>query len=172
MKAAASASLAYRVAHAEGHVENVWAYYVMIGGGYALDRRGVLPELALPWLLPKIVGLSRATELMLTGRMVPADEALEWGLVSRVVPDEELLPAARQLAREIIDNCAPVSTALTRRMIYEYLGETDIGRAVEDNQRYFAWSGKQPDAREGIMSFLEKRPPRWSMTVPGHMPEF
>ena len=140
--------------------------------GIVFNRRGVIPEVGCPWLLPRIVGISRAAEIMYTGRILNAQEALEFGLVSRVVPDDELMPTARALAREIAVNSAPVSVALTKQMLYQFLTETDIERAEQINHEYFAWTGKQPDAREGVISFLEKREPDWSLKVPGDMPDF
>lgn len=140
--------------------------------GIVFNRRGIIPEIGCPWLLPRIVGISRAAEIMYTGRILNAQEALEFGLVSRVVPDDELMPTARALAREIAVNCAPVSVALTKKMLYEFLTETDIEKAERVNHVYFAWTGTQPDAREGVVSFLEKREPSWSMKVPGDMPDF
>ena len=109
---------------------------------------------------------------MYTGRILNAQEALEFGLVSRVVPDDELMPTARALAKEIAVNSAPVSVALTKQMLYQFLTETDIEKAEQINHQYFAWTGKQPDAREGVVSFLEKREPNWSLKVPGDMPDF
>ena len=138
----------------------------------AISRRDIIPEVASPWILPRIVGISRAAELMYTGRILNAREALEFGLVSRVVPDEELMPAARALAEEIAVNCAPVSVALTKQMLFQFLGVTDVAEAERINHRYFGWIGKQPDAREEVVSFLEKRKPAWSMKVPGDMPDF
>ena len=140
--------------------------------GIVFNRRGIIPEIGCPWLLPRIVGISRAAEIMYTGRVLSAQEALEFGLVSRVVPDDELMPTARALAREIAVNCAPVSVALTKKMLYEFLTETDIEKAERVNHVYFAWTGTQPDAREGVVSFLEKREPSWSLKVPGDMPDF
>ena len=140
--------------------------------GIVFNRRGIIPEVACPWILPRIVGISRAAELMYTGRILNAREALEFGLVSRVVPDEDLMPTARALAEEIAVNCAPVSVALTKQMLFRFLGEPDVAAAERVNQRYFQWVGQQPDAREGVMSFLEKRKPAWSMKVPGDMPDF
>ena len=139
--------------------------------GIVFTRRGTVPEVGCPWLLPRIVGLSRAAELMYTGRIIKAREALEYGLVSRVVPDNELMPAALALAEDIAVNCAPVSVALTKQMLYQFLGEPDYNQAQKVNHRYFAWIFKQPDAFEGVMSFLEKRPPHWQLQVPGDMPE-
>jgi len=140
--------------------------------GMVFVRRGVIPELASPWFLPRIVGVSKAAELMYTGRIIGAKEALECGLVSKVVPDAELMDAARTMAEEIAANAAPVSLALTRHMLWKFLAETDLRRVEKINHAYFDWTGAQPDCKEGITSFLEKRPPRWSMKVSKDMPEF
>jgi len=140
--------------------------------GIVFNRRGVLPEIGCAWLLPKIIGLSRAAELMYTGRILSAQEALEYGLVSKVVPDGELMPTAKALAKEIATNCAPVSIALTKKMLYQFLTATDVQELERINNEYFMWAGVQPDAQEGIMSFLEKRAPSWTMKVPGDMPDF
>ena len=140
--------------------------------GMVFVRRGVIPELASPWFLPRIVGVSKAAELMYTGRIIGAQEALECGLVSRVVPDEELMDTVRDLATEIAVNAAPVSLALTKRMLWQFLAETDLERVEEINHTYFAWTGGQPDCKEGIASFLEKRPPKWHMKVSEDMPDF
>lgn len=140
--------------------------------GIVFNRRGILPELACPWLLPRIIGISRAAELMYTGRILNAQESLEYGLVSRVVPDDQLLATARELAEEIAINSAPVSVALTRAMLWQFLCETDLDKIEEINHRYFAWTGLQPDAVEGVKSFLEKRTPNWSMKISEDMPDF
>ncbi|MBI5115444.1 enoyl-CoA hydratase/isomerase family protein [Candidatus Poribacteria bacterium] len=140
--------------------------------GLVFVRRGVVPELASPWFLTRIVGVSKAAELMYTGRIISAQEALQCGLVSRVVPDSQLTATARELAMEIAANAAPVPLALTKRMLWQFLAETDLQKVEEINHTYFAWTGMQPDCNEGIMSFLEKRPPRWTMKVSKDMPEF
>jgi enoyl-CoA hydratase/carnithine racemase len=140
--------------------------------GIVFNRRGIIPEIACPWLLPRIVGISRAAEIMYTGRILSAKEALEFGLVSRVVPDDQLMAAAKELANEIAVNCAPVSVALTKHMLYEFLTENDVEKAEHINHQYFAWTGQQSDAREGVVSFLEKRDPNWKLKVPGGMPDF
>ncbi|MBY8990207.1 MAG: enoyl-CoA hydratase/isomerase family protein [Candidatus Lokiarchaeota archaeon] len=139
--------------------------------GIVFNRRGVIPEIACPWLLPRIVGVSRAAELMYTGRILNAQESLEFGLVSRVVPDDKLMDVAREIADEIL-LCAPVSVALTKTMLYQFLTETDVNKAELINHRYFTWTGLQPDAREGVVSFLQKRRPEWKLKVPGDLPEF
>lgn len=139
--------------------------------GIVFNRRGVIPEIACPWILPRIVGISKAAELMLTGRIIDAKEALEFGLVSKVVPDDKLMDTARKIAEEIVLS-APVSVALTKKMLNLFLKETDILEAEKINNKYFWWTGKQPDAREGVISFLEKRKPNWKLKVPGDMPDF
>ncbi|HEC39213.1 MAG TPA: enoyl-CoA hydratase [bacterium] len=139
--------------------------------GIVFNRRGVIPEIACPWILPRIVGISKAAELMYTGRILNAKEALEFGIVSRVVPNDKLMDTAKEIAEEIL-LCAPVSVALTKRMLYQFLTESDINKAERINHRYFGWTGTQPDAREGVVSFLEKRKPEWKMKVPGDLPEF
>ncbi|MFX0133116.1 MAG: enoyl-CoA hydratase-related protein [Candidatus Hodarchaeota archaeon] len=139
--------------------------------GIVFTRRGIIPEISSPWLLPRIIGISRAAELMFTGRILNAKEALEFGLVSRVVPDDKLMETARGIAEEIL-LCAPVSVALTKHLLYKFLTETDIDKAETINNRYFVWTGKQPDSMEGVMSFLQKRKPKWKLKVPGGLPDF
>jgi len=139
--------------------------------GIVFNRRGVIPEIACPWLLPRIVGFSRAAELMYTGRILNAQESLEYGLVSRVVPDNELMDTALEIADEILVS-APVSVALTKRMLCQFLSEPDPVQAEKVNHRYFGWTGLQPDAREGVISFLQKRRPKWKLKVPGDLPKF
>ena len=139
--------------------------------GIVFNRRGVIPEIACPWILPRIIGISKAAELMYTGRIVNAKEALDFGLVSRVVPDDKLMDTAREIADDILLS-APVSVALTKSMLYQFLTETDIDKAERINHQYFGWTGLQPDAREGVVSFLQKRRPEWKMKVPGDLPNF
>ncbi|MFX1376727.1 MAG: enoyl-CoA hydratase-related protein [Promethearchaeota archaeon] len=139
--------------------------------GIVFNQRGVIPEIASPWILPRIIGVSKAAELMYTGRIINAKEALEYGLVSRVVPDDKLMETAYEIADEILLS-APVSVTLTKRMIYQFLTETDIIKAERINSQYFRWTGLQPDAKEGVVSFLQKRRPKWELKVPGDLPDF
>ena len=139
--------------------------------GIVFNRRGVIPEFASPWLLPRIIGISKAAELMYTGRILNAKEALEFGLVSQVVPDDKLMDVAKELAEEIL-LCAPVSVALTKRMLYQFLSETDVDKAESINHQYLGWVSTKADTREGVMSFLEKRKPEWKLKVPGDLPDF
>lgn len=139
--------------------------------GIVFNRRGVIPEISCPWILPRIIGVSRAAELMYTGRIINAKEALEYGLVSRVVPDDKLMETAYEIADEILLS-APVSVTLTKRMVYQFLTERDINKVERINHQYFGWTGLQPDAREGVVSFLQKRRPEWKLKVPGDLPDF
>jgi enoyl-CoA hydratase/carnithine racemase len=138
---------------------------------FVFPKRGLTPEAASTWMLPRIIGLTRASELLLTGRLVRAPEALEMGLVSRVVPDAELLPTAQSLAREIARETAPVAVALTKQLIWRFLSEDDPSAAEKLDGLVFGWATQSPDAKEGIRSFLEKRPPRWSMKVSTDVPD-
>jgi enoyl-CoA hydratase/carnithine racemase len=138
---------------------------------FAFVNRGVIPELASTWILPRLVGVARACELMMTGRYVVGEEAARIGLVNEAVPREQVLPRAREIARHIAEKSAPVSVAVIKRFIWEHLGVADPAAAMGREHRAFAWLGRQPDAREGVLSFVEKRPPQWSMTPTQNMPE-
>ena len=140
--------------------------------GFVFVRRGVVPEALSTWTLPRLVGMARAADLLLTGRLLSAREALEFGLVSRVVPDPELLSTARALATEIARDTAPVSVAITKWLLWGMQREIDLARADDLDARTFWWTGRQPDAAEGVRAFLEKRPARWSMRPSQDMPDF
>ena len=140
--------------------------------GFVFARRGLVPEAASSWFLPRVVGISRAQEWACTGRVFPAQEALDGGLVRSVHPPDELLPAARRLAREVADNTSPVSVALTRQMLWRMLGADDPMEAHRVDSRAIAARGASNDAREGVMSFLEKRPAVFPMRVSDGMPDF
>jgi enoyl-CoA hydratase/carnithine racemase len=132
--------------------------------GFVFNRRGVIPEMNSLWLLPRLIGLSRAVELLLTGRLFTGTEALDLGLATRAVEADAVLQVARQLAEDIAANTAPVSTTITKRLVYQALGETDPERAFNEEWELFQWMTQQPDSAEGIRSFLEKRSPRWTST--------
>ncbi len=140
--------------------------------GFVFARRGIVPEACSSWFLPRLVGISRAMEWCATGRLFGAEEALEGGLVRRLLPPEALLPAAYALAREIADNSAPVSVALTRQMLWRMLGADHPMEAHRLDSRAIYTRGRQSDAREGVLSFLEKRPAVYPDTVSRNMPDF
>jgi enoyl-CoA hydratase/carnithine racemase len=139
---------------------------------FAFVRRGVIPEALSTWLLPRLVGMSRAAELLYSGRTLTAREAMEYGIVSRVTADADLLPAARLLAGEIAVHAAPVSVAITKRLLWHHLTVNDPYAAEEIETRLFGWTATQADAREGVRAFLEKRPPRWTSRPSADLPEF
>jgi enoyl-CoA hydratase/carnithine racemase len=138
--------------------------------GFVFARRGIVPEAASSWFLPRLVGISQAMEWVATGRVFSAQEALAGRLVRSVHPAGELLDAARTLAREIIDNAAPVSVALARRMMWTMLGAQHPMEAHRaDSQAMFA-RGQSADVVEGVTSFLEKRPARFTDRVSDGLP--
>jgi len=140
--------------------------------GFVFARRGLVPEACSSWFLPRVVGIGRAMEWVASGRVFPAAEALEGGLVSRVLPHDELLPAARTLAREIADHTSAVSMALARQMLWKMLGADHPMEAHKVDSRCINYMGASPDAVEGVTSFLEKRPPRFSMKRSRDLPDF
>ncbi|GAA1087853.1 MULTISPECIES: enoyl-CoA hydratase-related protein [Pseudonocardia] len=141
--------------------------------GFVFARRGLVPEAASSWFLPRIVGVSRAMEWAATGRVFDAAEALDGRLVSRVLPDDELLGAAYAIAREIADNTSAVSVALTRQLLWGMLGAPSPWDAHRADSAAIAHLGQGRDVAEGVTSFLEKRPPAFPDTVsddyPGHV---
>jgi enoyl-CoA hydratase/carnithine racemase len=133
--------------------------------GFVFTRRGIIPEGCSSWFLPRVVGIGTASEWMLTGRIVDAADALAAGLVRSIHGPEALLPAAYALAREIADNAAPVSAAMTRQLLRRMLAAADPMQAHVAESRGLAERSRSADAREGVASFLEKRPARFPQQV-------
>jgi enoyl-CoA hydratase/carnithine racemase len=140
--------------------------------GFVFARRGIVPEAASSWFLPRVVGISQAMEWVATGRVFGAAEALAGRLVSRVVPAAELLPAAHALAREIADNTSAISVALARQMLWKMLGADHPMEAHKVDSQAIYSMGRSADAYEGVQSFLEKRPARFTMKASSEMPAF
>jgi len=140
--------------------------------GFVFARRGITPEACSSWFLPRVVGISRALEWTLTGRVFEAAEALEGGLVRSLHAPDALLPAARALAREIADHAAPVSVALARQMMWRMLGADHPMEAHKVDSRSIFARGRSADVREGVSAFLEKRAPRFEDRVSRDMPAF
>jgi enoyl-CoA hydratase/carnithine racemase len=140
--------------------------------GFVFTRRGVVPEACSSWFLPRLVGIAQAQEWVLTGRVFDAQEALRGGLVRSVHPPDELLPAAQAIAREIVESTAPVSVALSRQMLWRMLGADHPMEAHKVDSRGIVARGASDDAKEGVMSFLEKRPAAFPMRVSDGMPDF
>ena len=140
--------------------------------GFVFARRGITPEAASSWFLGKLVGMQTALEWCMTGRIFNAQEALDRGLVRSLHAPADLLPAARALAREIADNTAPVSIALTRQMLWHMAGQPHPMMAHRVDSRAIQARGQSADAREGVSSFLEKRTPSYPNKVSTDMPAF
>jgi len=140
--------------------------------GFVFARRGITPEAASSWYLPRLVGMQTALEWCLTGRVFGADEALARGLVRSVHAPDELLPAAYTLAREIADNAAPVSVALTRQMMWRLSATPHPMFAHRVDSRSIQARGQSADVREGVEAFLQKRPAAFTDRVSSDMPAF
>ena len=141
--------------------------------GFVFAARGIVPEAASSWFLPRLVGISQAAEWIYTSRVFPASEGHRHGLLRSVHDSpEELLDAARALATEIVVNSAPVSVALSRMMLWRMLGASHPMEAHRIDSRAVHYTGAQPDAREGIAAFFEKRPAEWTMRVSEDLPDF
>jgi len=140
--------------------------------GFVFARRGIVPEACSSWFLPRLVGVSQALEWCYSGRVFAAQEALQGGLVRSLHAPEDLMPAATAIAREIADHAAPVSVALTRQMLWRMLGADHPMEAHKIDSRAIFARGKQADAKEGVTSFLEKRPAAFPNKVSQDMPDF
>jgi enoyl-CoA hydratase/carnithine racemase len=139
--------------------------------GFVFARRGINPEACSSWFLPKLVGVQTALEWCYTGRIFPASEALERGLVRSVHAPDDLLPAARAIAREIADNTAPVSVAVTRQLLWRMAGASHPMEAHRADSRGIQARGRSGDAAEGVTAFLEKRPPVYPDKVSKDLPD-
>ncbi len=167
------------IAALNGHAVGVGITYPMLADvrivaenakiAFAFVRRGVLPELASHITLTRVIGLSRAAELLLSGKTITGTEAAAMGLASRALPQAEVLPAALEMARDIAANTAPASVAVTKRFLWDSMGMS-VPEMMKRENPAFAWFGNQSDAREGVQSFVEKRAPKWSLT-PSDVPK-
>jgi enoyl-CoA hydratase/carnithine racemase len=140
--------------------------------GFVFARRGIVPEAASSWFLPRIVGISRAAEWAFTGRVFDAEEAKAAGLVRSIHAPEALLPAAREIAAEIVANTSAVSVAVTRQMLWRMLGADHPMAAHEVDSRAIAALGRSNDAHEGVVAFLEKRPAVFTDSPVTNRPSF
>jgi enoyl-CoA hydratase/carnithine racemase len=139
--------------------------------GFVFARRGLVPEAASAWFLPQLVGLPQALRWCLSGRIFDAQEALEGGLVSEVVAPEALLSRAREIAMEIAENTAPVSIALTRQLLWRFGGAPHPFDLLKIDGAFAMALGSGGDVKEGVASFLEKRPPKFPGRVTADMPD-
>jgi enoyl-CoA hydratase/carnithine racemase len=137
---------------------------------FAFVRRGAIPELASHVIVPRVAGFAVAAELLLSGRTILGAEAAELGLVSRALPQAEVLPAAVSLASDIAANTAPVSVAVAKRLLWDGIDKS-VAEMSALEHRLFPKVASLPDAREGIAAFVEKRPPAWSGKVSTDIPD-
>lgn len=140
--------------------------------GFVFSRRGIVPEACSSWFLPRLVGISKALEWTYSGKVFPAQEALEGGLVHSLYKPEDLLPAARAKAKEFIEETSAVSVALTRQMMWRMLGADHPMEAHKIDSRAIYCLGAMADAKEGVTSFLEKRPAEFKLSPAKDMPSY
>jgi enoyl-CoA hydratase/carnithine racemase len=140
--------------------------------GFVFARRGIVPEACSSYFLPRVVGISQALEWCYSGRVFPGDEALAGGLVRSIHQPDDLLAAAKVIAREIADNTSAVSVTLIRQMMWKMLGADHPMEAHKIDSRGMYFAGKAADAKEGVESFLEKRTAKFPLKVSEDMPEF
>ena len=140
--------------------------------GFVFARRGLVPEAASSWFLPRIVGISKSLEWTFSGKVFDAKEALDGGLVRSIHPKDTLMDEARNIANEIIENTSPVSVSMTRQMLWKMLGADHPMEAHKVDSRAIYELGKGEDTKEGVNSFLEKRSPEFPSKVSKDMPDF
>ena len=141
--------------------------------GFRFSRLGVLPEANSLWLLPRLIGVSRAMDILLSGRDITGAEAVELGLAKAALAVDEVLPAAQEYARELATKTSPISTTLIKRLVNEFLLETDRSRAMAEETDWTWWTGSQPDVVEAVTAMTERRDPQWKTTkldVPAERP--
>ena len=140
--------------------------------GFVFSRRGIVPEACSSYFLPRVVGISKALEWAYSGKVFDADEALKGGLIRSVHEPEDLLPTARAIASEIAENTSAISVTMIRHMMWRMLGADHPMEAHKVDSRGIFHLGRGADAREGVVSFLEKRPADFTMKTSEDLPEF
>ncbi|MCH7787819.1 MAG: enoyl-CoA hydratase/isomerase family protein [Acidobacteria bacterium] len=139
--------------------------------GIVQVRRGVMPDARAHWSLPRLIGHARAAEILLTGRMFSGVEAADWGLANEALPADAVLDRALDVARDIATNTAPVSVGVTKRLLWrDPEGRSEEIERLETELHHHLMAG--PDAREGVVAFMEKRDPRWEMTLTDDWPDW
>ncbi|HWE54878.1 MAG TPA: enoyl-CoA hydratase-related protein [Acidimicrobiales bacterium] len=137
---------------------------------FAFVRRGVVPELASHVILPSLTGLSRAADLLMSGRTFSGRDAAEYGVAAQALPADQVLPAAMEMAADIAANTAPLSVAISKRLLWKGVG-ADLAQFRMEEGRWLAFTTSVADSREGTMSFMEKRSPQWSGRISTDLPD-
>ena len=140
--------------------------------GFVFTRRAIAPDGCCTWFLPRIVGIGQAADWLISGRVFPAQEALQAGLVSQVLPADRLMPTAMEKAREIVENTSSISVALTKQMVWRMLGAEHPMEAHRIESKAVYFMGGSEDCREGVNAFLEKRKPNFPMKLSRDLPDF
>lgn len=140
--------------------------------GFVFARRGLVPEACSSWFLPRVVGINRAMEWVSTGRVFPATEGKEAGLIQHICAPDELMPKAREIAAEVAQNTSAISVALSRHLLWKMLGADHPMEAHKVDSKCIYWLGQSPEVAEGVMSFLEKRAPNFPGKPSTDMPDF
>jgi enoyl-CoA hydratase/carnithine racemase len=140
--------------------------------GFVFTRRAIAPDGCCTWFLPRLVGIGQAAEWLISGRVFSAPEALQSGLVHRVLPAGDLMPAAMEKAREIIENTSSISVALTKQLVWRMLGAGHPMEAHRIESKAVQFMGRSEDCQEGVNAFLEKRKPNFPMRLSRDMPDF
>lgn len=137
---------------------------------FSFNRVGIIPDRNSLWLLPRLIGVSNAMDLLITGRTITGEEAHRLGLASRCAPADEVLAVAIGVAEDIAERCAPVSVTATKQLLYEFLEQTDRVRAYNHERRVLNWVRTQGETLRGIAGFKAKRPPEWGTTTSTKIP--
>ncbi|MGI9327581.1 MAG: enoyl-CoA hydratase/isomerase family protein [Pseudomonadales bacterium] len=140
---------------------------------FSFVKWGLIPEMGATWTLPRLIGIEKTSDLLLTGRKISGKEAQEIGLVLRAVPKAELLAEAQRLASEIAQGSSPSAVSVVKRMTWgRMMDEGELYRAIYEDDDAIAWSINGPDAAEGNAAFFEKRPAEWAAVNPTALPAF
>ena len=140
--------------------------------GFVFNNRGIVPDACSSWFLPKIVGISKALDLTFSGRIIDSEEALDIALISSIHKPENLINDAKKIAQELVEKSAPVSIAITRQMLWRSFGQAAPYEAHVIESKAIDSRGASDDAKEGVNSFLEKRPARFKNLISSDMPDF
>ena len=134
-------------------------------------RMGLIPEASSTWMLPRLVGVSTALELFLTGRFFSGADAAAMGLVSRAVPRDDVLGAARDLAREIATYASPVAAGVTKQLVHRGLESVDRAAIMTEETRLTWWAGTQPDTIEGVTALMTNGVPNFKQSKHTPLPD-